>query len=306
MLGRGVERGSPRLMLAANESLLDEVRSGGPAIVRWYVVDAPALVLGFAQRLRATDLVDAERCRATGVEMLERRAGGGLVLLDESMLCLAVALPLPHQLVPADLTESYRWLGEALASGLRARGIGSARCLEVAEARLGAAELAASDGQVSRLLGATCYGVPSPHEVVVGTAKLAGLAQVRRRHAALFQAGILLRDQSPLAALVRVPDEAARAGLCRALAERTVGLDSLLACALGPAQIVRAVGPYLEASISSRAVADAAVSWVDEDARPDAPPRALPPVAIPPSRAGTSGAAPDHQDRPRAAQDRST
>ncbi len=30
-------------------------------------------------------------------------------------------------------------------------------------------------------------------------AKVVGLAQVRRQHAALFQVGILLRDQSPLA-----------------------------------------------------------------------------------------------------------
>ena len=63
---------------------------------------------------------------------------------------------------------------------------------------------------MSRLLLTTCYGALSPHEVVVGTAKLVGLAQIRRRHAALFQFGILLQDQSPLADLLVVPDEPTR------------------------------------------------------------------------------------------------
>jgi lipoate-protein ligase A len=299
-------RGSPRAMLATDDGLLDEVRPGGPAIVRWYVVDAPALVLGFAQRLRAADLVDAERCRAAGVEVVERRAGGGLVLLDVGMLCVTVALPLPHALVPADLTESYRWLGDALVSGLHALGVSDARRLEVAEARAGVAELAASDNQVSRLVAATCYGTPSPHEVVVGAAKLAGLAQVRRRHAVLFQAGILLRDQSMVAELVRVPDEATRAGLRRALAERTIGLDGLLASTPEPALIARTVEQYVESRISARDVEDAAKAWAGEDARPDEPPRAPPPVASRPSLAGTNGAAPARPDPFPAAQERST
>jgi lipoate-protein ligase A len=68
----------------------------------------------------------------------------------------------------------------------------------------------------------------SPHEVVVGPGrKLVGLAQVRRRHAALFQFGILLRDQSPLAEYLRVPDASRREEVRAELRRRTVGLASL-------------------------------------------------------------------------------
>jgi lipoate-protein ligase A len=74
---------------------------------------------------------------------------------------------------------------------------------------------------------AACYGALSPHEVALGRAKVVGLAQVRRRHAALFQAGVLLRDQSPLADLLRVPDEATRASVRTALTQRTAGLAQL-------------------------------------------------------------------------------
>jgi len=78
---------------------------------------------------------------------------------------------------------------------------------------------------------ATCYGALSPHEIVVdtahGAAKLVGLAQVRRRDAALFQFCVLLRDQSPLADYLRGASEPDREALRQALRQRTVGLESL-------------------------------------------------------------------------------
>jgi hypothetical protein len=48
---------------------------------------------------------------------------------------------------------------------------------------------------------------------------------VRRRHAALFQVGILLRDQSGLADLMRAPDEGSREMLRQALRRRSFGLE---------------------------------------------------------------------------------
>ncbi len=51
---------------------------------------------------------------------------------------------------------------------------------------------------------------------------------MRRRDRALFQMGLLLRDQSPLADLVHVPDEAVREAYRAELRRRTVGLAELL------------------------------------------------------------------------------
>ena len=92
-------------------------------------------------------------------------------------------------------------LGAAPRRGDRGPRATSPRCERAADA-------------AARLLLDACYGALSPHEVVDATArKVVGLAQVRRRHAALFQVGILLRDQSPLADLLAFPTKRAREAL---------------------------------------------------------------------------------------------
>src|SRR5919199_1063983 len=127
-------RHAPAEALAADVALLDRVRPGGPWAERWYVVDRPAVVVGLALRRRVSSVLDLERCARAGVEVLERRAGGGAVLLDSHMLCYSVAVPLPHPLVPEDVTASYRWLGGHLAARLQQLGV-AARRVEVHEAR---------------------------------------------------------------------------------------------------------------------------------------------------------------------------
>ncbi|MGI9147172.1 MAG: lipoyl protein ligase domain-containing protein [Chloroflexota bacterium] len=219
----------PREALARDQALLEEVRPGGRRLERWYLADPPAVVVGLGLQHRVSDIVDLERCDAAGIEVLARRAGGGAVLVGgESMLCGAMCVPLPDPLVGDDLSGSYRWLGQLLARRLSDAGVLNARRVEVEEARSDVRTLRSADDAVARLLLGTCYGALSPHEVAVGTAKLVGLAQVRRRHAALFQVGILLQDQSPLADCLVVPDELTREALRTALARRTVGLSQLL------------------------------------------------------------------------------
>jgi hypothetical protein len=135
---------------------------------------------------------------------------------------------LPITAIASDVTESYRWLGDALVGALSTLGV-TARRAEVAEARADVARLRASGD----LLLNVCFGALSPHEVVVDTAdgpeKVVGLAQIRRRHAALFQFGVLLRDQSPLADFLRIDTESDRVSVKSALARRTIGLESLTA-----------------------------------------------------------------------------
>ncbi len=218
----------PRAALFRDEAMLDALLPGPVAhsaapLVRWWVASAPAVVVGLGLQHRLASIVDIERCRAAGVEVLERRAGGGAVLLDANMLCGAICLPRAG--IADDVTESYRWLAELLLTRLRALGVSGARRIEVAEARADIATLKARDDAVSRILLATCYGALSPHEIATGTAKLVGIAQIRRRHAALFQFGILRRDQSPLADYLQVPDELAREEVRQALRRRTIGID---------------------------------------------------------------------------------
>ncbi|HEY1298031.1 MAG TPA: hypothetical protein VGJ60_33545 [Chloroflexota bacterium] len=178
--------------------------------------------MGIGLRHRLASIVDLERCERADVEVLERRAGGGALLLDEHMLCGAVALPISR--VSQDVTESYRWLGDLLLAAL---DLPRARRVEVAEARQDVSNLRASESPVARVLLTTCYGALSPHEIVIDGRKLVGLAQVRRRDAALFQFGLLLRDQSPLADYLQVPDDPTRETLRTELRTRTVGLTAV-------------------------------------------------------------------------------
>jgi lipoate-protein ligase A len=205
--------------IAGDEALLE-----APGRARFWVAESAAVVVGLGLHHRLGSVVDLERCRARGVEVLQRHAGGGALLLDAHVLCGAIALP--TSAVSRDVTESYRWLGDHLVEALSRLGV-LARRAEIAEARADLAALRASGNALTD----TCYGVLSPHEVVVdtdhGPAKLVGLAQVRRRDAALFQFGVLLRDQSALAEFICVKTEADREALRSALAQRTVGLESL-------------------------------------------------------------------------------
>jgi lipoate-protein ligase A len=211
-----------RQAIAADEALLDT-----PGRPRFWLAESPAVVVGLGLHHRLAAVVDLERCRVRGVEVVERRAGGGALLLDSHVLCGAVALPMSN--VVPDVTESYRWLGDRLVTALAEVGI-QARRVEVAEARADIGALRVSTDAVASALLTTCYGALSPHEVVVdtasGPAKLVGLAQVRRREAALFQFGILLRDQSPLADFLRVDAEADREPLREALRRRTAAVGA--------------------------------------------------------------------------------
>jgi lipoate-protein ligase A len=188
-----------------------------------WMASSPAVVLGIGHHHRLETIVDLARCERDGRQVLKRSAGGGALLLDEYMLCGAIAIP-TARLATHDVTESYRWLADLLLAALAIPG---ASRVEVAEARQDVTGLRQAHSPVSLALLSTCYGALSPHEIVVERRKLVGLAQVRRREAALFQFGILLRDQSPLADYLTVPDEPTRAHLREALHARTVGLTAV-------------------------------------------------------------------------------
>jgi lipoate-protein ligase A len=217
--------------VARAEALL-EAAADGP-VLAWSALRRPALVLG---RAPGSTGVDAAACEAAGIPVLRRASGGGPVLWDDGLLGLDVALPREHRLAGADVVAAYAWLGEALAEALRALGA-PARAVGVAEARV-------AEGHP--LAARACYGSLSPFEVVVDGRKVVGLAQVRRRTGALFQAGIVLRlDPDGLAALLDLG--AGRAAFAEALGARAVGLDEV-----GPPRRTEEVVAAVEAALRRR------------------------------------------------------
>jgi lipoate-protein ligase A len=233
--------------LARSEALLREVATGAaPPTLRWYGYDTPALILGVGQ---PPDTVDAALAGRAGLTVVKRTSGGTVVLADETLLALDVALPATHPLAGTDVLAAYGWLGEtfrdALAALVSTTPPASAGPSVVPGISLVSVERARAD-QVARrsappdsdeyLRGLACFGTLSPFEVALSGAgrpdrKLVGLSQVRRRGVVLFQAGVYttirtLRHRL-LAALLALP-EAQRATFGDALARRMAGLDDLI------------------------------------------------------------------------------
>lgn len=219
----------------ALDLLTAAAEKGAPATC-WTVADPPALVLGRSAR---DPRYDAEACRSEGVEVARRASGGGPLLWDEDLLGLDVALPPGHPLAGTDVVHAYRWLGEALADGLRAVGAADARVIGIDEAREGPRDEVAE----------ACFGGLSPYEVLVGERKVVGLSQVRRRAGTLLQAGIALRfDAARLARLMGRDRSFATALGGRAAGLRESGVTA------GAARVVDAVGAAVEERLEDAAV----------------------------------------------------
>jgi lipoate---protein ligase len=222
--------------LALSEALLACLPEIHTPVLRWYHTNKPALVLGNGQKPETIDLAVA---RQRSIPVYRRTSGGTAVLVDGDALSMEVALPAGHPLATGDVVLGYRWFGEVWAQALRALGIGTARALPTDEVRA-LPPLAKDDP-----LRLACYGTLSPWEPVVGTRKVVGLSQVRRRGGTLYQVGVYLRWRpEALVKLLALP-EGERAALVPRLRAATAGLDELA----GRAVTVRAVTAAVEETL---------------------------------------------------------
>lgn len=221
-------------LIASSIALLAGLEQGSVPALRWYQFDPPALLLGSSQRPHDVDLA---ACAAAGISVHRRRSGGGAVL-SEALLLLDLALPIGDLLYTGDVTESYRWLGEVWASALGALGI-TATLVDTPTAR-------ADTQGLDPLLRRVCFGGLSPYEVIVGRRKLVGLAQVRRRGGALFQAGVYLQWAPERTAALIAANAADRVALAGQLAERVAGLHSVAGGQVTADALMNALGRALE------------------------------------------------------------
>ncbi|WP_217914956.1 lipoyl protein ligase domain-containing protein [Miltoncostaea marina] len=211
--------------MARPVGLLRAMPPGGPPVASWSRTASAGLVLG---RSGVRQPVDAALAAREGVAIVRRSSGGGPVLWDADLLALDVVLPRGHRLAAADVVLAYRWLGEAIASALRALGVPGVEVVSVARAR-------AVRGRPGPAAGA-CFGGISPFEVLARGRKVVGLSQARRAPGALLQAGIPMRlDPVGLARLLgRGP------AFARGLAATAAGVADFVPDA-DPDDVVRAV-----------------------------------------------------------------
>ncbi len=212
------QREAAPLHLAAGDALLAGLAATGKPVLRWYTASASALIVGVGQSLAA---INQHACKMAGIPIYRRSSGGTAVLMEHDLLMLDIAIPKDHALHHADVTESYRWLGELWVVALQALGV-QARTVTIAEAR--------EDSQtLDMLTRQVCFAGRSPYEVLAGGGKIVGLAQTRRRYGALLQAGIYLhwKPQRMLDLLTLQPHE--REHLAQQLNTRVTGLSHHIA-----------------------------------------------------------------------------
>ena len=208
--------------------------------LRWYWAARPALIRGVFQ---APEEINVAACAARGIPVVRRRSGGTGVLAGPNLLSLDIALPPGHRLALPDVTEAYRWLGQAWLTTLERLGVRTARLVPVDEVR-GASYRRArtlppgSPLDDEALVRRACFGALSPYEVAVGPRKLVGLSQVRRRAGVLFQVGIPLVWEADLLAALLAHDAAERDRLVMLLRARALGLADVPAPLPPPAEII--------------------------------------------------------------------
>jgi lipoate-protein ligase A len=167
--------------MAVDEVLLDTAAAGGGASLRFYGWSEPTLSLGYFQSFG-----DAQTHRASrDCPRVRRQTGGGAILHDDE-LTYSLALGVAHPLA-ADASRLYDAVHEALVIALDAVGIA---------ATLRALDDYADGGEQPFL----CFQRATRGDVLVGTTKVCGSAQ-RRRRGAVLQHGSLL-----LAASAKAPE----------------------------------------------------------------------------------------------------
>jgi lipoate-protein ligase A len=219
-----------------SERLLSSAQAGDPAVLYWSLAEPTGIVLGFSQK----PVVVNPAILASGtLPIYHRRAGGTAVLVGPGLLSLDVVLPAGHPLILADIVESYRWFGVAWVQTLRAFGV-ETRIVSPDEAHAQQAlRRQPTTREYELLLQRSCYGSLSPYEVVAGNRKIVGFDMVRRRSGSLLQAGLLLQWDTPLLAQLLGHTPAEQDLLREGLAERAVGLDTLIGSPLEINDLIR-------------------------------------------------------------------
>jgi lipoate-protein ligase A len=178
-----VERAAAAELIPRPLELLEAATVEGRPLGAWSRPSEPALVLGSGQR-------PPEDWRPPdGLPLVRRGTGGGAVLCDANYLMLDIALPPGDPRILDDVTETYRWLAERLASALDELGLREISLVQPAAVRR-------LDEQAREAGRSACFAGLGPYELLDGQGrKLLGLAQRRRRGGVLLQAAAYLAGE---------------------------------------------------------------------------------------------------------------
>ena len=150
--------------MAVDEAIAEAVTGGDSRpTLRFYGWEPACLSLGYGQ---SWTVADWEACAARGWDVVRRPTGGRAILhVDE--LTYSVCAPESEPRVRGGVLESYQRLSAALAHGLKLLGVEPERAPH-ARGEQGAK-------------GPVCFDLPSSYEITVGSRKLVGSAQARKK-----------------------------------------------------------------------------------------------------------------------------
>jgi len=174
----GPQRGADNM--AADEAMLEaHLREETPPTLRVYTWRPPAISLGRFQQVERS--VDLGACRRLGVDVVRRPTGGRAILHTEQEVTFSIVIS-EARLGTRGIMDSYRALSAGIVTGLCELGL---------DARL--VERSAPAAAPSAVQDPACFAVKAKCDLVVGSAKLVGSAQVQRQ-------GVVLQQNSlPLA-----------------------------------------------------------------------------------------------------------
>jgi len=185
--------------MSVDEAVLQTYAAGGDAAhqatLRLYAWDPPTLSLGRGQP--ATGQQSRRYLRKQGIDLV-RRPTGGMAVLHEHELTYAVCGPLRRPPFPGGVLDTYERISAVWLDALRSLGL---------DARTAGSPPAGAPGEA----GAACFGLASVHEITLGSLKLLGSAQLRRRRAFLQHGSLLLRSDPERLALAVGERSAAQA-----------------------------------------------------------------------------------------------
>ncbi len=163
--------------MAVDEVLLATAAERGLATLRFYGWSEPTLSLGYFQALAdRRGHIPSRDC-----PVVRRQTGGGAILHDQE-LTYSLALPVAHPLAADPM-----WMYTAVHQGLKAT---------LARANVSVTLCADEPDPGQRELAFLCFARRARGDVLLGSSKVCGSAQ-RRRRGALLQHGSLLLAASP-------------------------------------------------------------------------------------------------------------
>jgi lipoate-protein ligase A len=169
--------------MALDEALLlGRLANAAPPTLRFFAWRPATISLGYGQPL--DHRIDVTAAAALGIGLVRRPTGGSAILHEgpDLELTYSVAASAGDFDGASDLLETYRWIGAALAAGLR---------------RLGApVEMVPVQPSDPTAMPTFCFARTGSYELEIAGLKVVGSAQ-RRQGAGFLQHGTVMLDAAP-------------------------------------------------------------------------------------------------------------